>query len=121
MTLNEKIIVRTVKDNPGIGFSELKEKTGLSNGVIQHYVQSSEELEKKKGAILEKDLCKECPIQADCGDKCALRVLRKPVKRKIYNLKTRDKTQLEISEKLDISQSTVSYHIKDLRNCGLID
>lgn len=83
MTLNERVIIRTVKDNPGIGFSELKEKTGLSNGVIQHHVQSSEELEKKKGAIMEKDLCSECPLHGECGDKCALRLLRKKVKRGI--------------------------------------
>lgn len=110
----------TVSGTKGLSFTELKKETGLSNGVLQHHIRKSENIVKKKGAILEKGACTECSFEDRCGDKCLQKVLRKPVNQKVIQKVENGTTQTEIAEELGLDRSTVNYHVKKLERYGLL-
>lgn len=121
MSENRKLVEETVRANPGIGFQELKERTGLPTGVVQYHVRKSEDLVRRKKAILPKDRCKECVFGGLCGDKCSHKILRKDLDREIIEMLEEGRKQSEIAEELDLDRSTVSYHVKKLRENNLLE
>lgn len=116
-----RVIEDTVLENPGISLTELKEQTGFANGTLQHHLRKSDKLEKKKDAILEKNRCQSCIFRSVCTDSCIHRSLRDPVKRRIISMLDKELTYTEISRELDLSVSTVSYHISRLENRNLLE
>ncbi|MFB6203427.1 MAG: winged helix-turn-helix transcriptional regulator [Candidatus Nanohaloarchaea archaeon] len=121
MSENRKLVEETVRANPGIGFQELKERTGLPTGVVQYHVRKSEDLVRRKKAILPKDRCKECVFGGLCRDKCSHKILRKDLDREIIEMLEEGRKQSEIAEELDLDRSTVSYHVKKLRENNLLE
>lgn len=115
------IVVETVEDNPGLNFTSLKEKTGLSNGVLQYHIRNSEQLIKKKGAIISRGVCSKCGFCGLCRDKCIQMVLRNDEKRSIVQMLAEGMQQNEIAEEMGLDKSTVSYHVKELRKVGVLD
>lgn len=115
------IIEEAVAENRGINFTGLKEETGLSNGVLQYHIRNSDKLVKKKGAILRRETCDECSFCGLCRDKCLHRVLREEEKRRIVEGLAAGEPQKEIAEELGLDKSTVSYHVRDLRESGVLD
>lgn len=113
-------IENAVEDNPGISFTELKEVTGLSNGVIQYHVHKSSKLKKEKEAIVTDQVCKNCEFHGQCQDKCLQKILRKPTKSQIRELKEKGFSNREISKELDLADSTVSYHVSQLEELELL-
>lgn len=111
-----EIIEKEVENNPGISFSDLKLETGLSNGVLQYHIQASERLRKRKGAIMLDETCKCCELGDQCGEKCLRKILKKQLNREIVELVSRGRNQTEIAEELDLSRSTVCYHVNKLRD-----
>lgn len=117
---SEEIILETVRENPGIGFTELKEKTGLANGTLQYHIRSSERIVKRKNAILEADTCEKCEHKEDCGSKCFKNVLRDERKEKITEEVKEGKPKTDIAEELGLDPSTVSYHINQLKKLNIL-
>lgn len=120
-TDNRKLIESTVKENKGITFTQLKEKTGLENGVLQHHIKKSKNIEKKNNAILPKNECEGCIYEKICQEKCIAGILRNTTKRKILELKKKETRQIDMAEKLDLNKSTINYHVKYLQNHNLLD
>ncbi len=121
MACNRRAVERAVSENPGISFTGLKSETGLSNGVLQYHIRNSEEIERKKGALMERGHCEKCEHQGDCGQKCLKMVERKPVNRRIIDMKEEGLSHTTIAGELDICVSTVSYHVSKLEELGLLD
>ncbi|MFB6145802.1 MAG: winged helix-turn-helix transcriptional regulator [Candidatus Nanohaloarchaea archaeon] len=121
ITSNRQLVERTVKDNKGISFSELKDQTDLSNGVLQYHIRKSDHIEKKKGAILYEGACKNCDLKGKCKDKCLKKELRKPIIQDIKRMYVEETTQSDIARKLGKDRSTVNYHVQKLRDLELLD
>lgn len=121
MTERRELIERHVSENPGIGFNELKRELELSNGVLQYHLRESDKIVKKKGTYLPEGICTDCRFKSICGSKCVLNATRKKKAQKILKGKSDGVKQSEIGDKLDIDDSTVSYHVNKLRDVGLID
>lgn len=119
-TGNRALIERTVSRNPGIAFSELKRKTGLATGVVQYHLRKSDEVIRRKNALLEKGFCGNCIFRDICGEKCIYSILRKEVTRDVLELKTSGEKNKEIAEELAIHPSTVTYHVQKLERAGLL-
>ncbi len=78
-------IEKTVEQNPGISFTELKEKTGRSNGVLQYHIRKSERIEKVKCGLVPKNYCNSCQFKDLCGQSCNLKELGKDKTAEILN------------------------------------
>lgn len=121
MTGNRELIEECVSQNPGIGFNELKRELELSNGVLQHHIEQSDEIVKRKGAYVPEGKCSECRFYNLCGSRCLLNVTRKENIQKVLKGKAQDLKHSEIAAELDLDDSTVSYHVNKLRELGLLD
>ncbi|MFB6292062.1 MAG: winged helix-turn-helix transcriptional regulator [Candidatus Nanohaloarchaea archaeon] len=115
------VIEEEVRENPGIAFTELKERTSLSNGVVQYHVQKSDCLERKKGAILPEGGCEDCEYRDLCEDVCLKKVMRDSRNQKIVEMMEEGRKQVEIAEELGLDRSTVNYHVKKLESLGLLE
>ena len=106
-----KEILETVKGRRGISFSTLKDETDRGNGTIQHHINSHQDLERKKDAIVHIEKCKECPLSRFCGDKCVKMLLENSLRKEILLKKSKGVQNNEIASKLGLHRSTVSYHL----------
>lgn len=120
MADNRRIVEQTVKKNTGITFTELKQETGLSNGVLQYHLRNSSRIVQRRGALLHRDQCGECGLQDICRARCIHSVLRNDTKRRIVEMLEEGKNQNEIAERLDLDKSTVSYHVQYLKDAGVL-
>ncbi|MFB6181059.1 MAG: winged helix-turn-helix transcriptional regulator [Candidatus Nanohalobium sp.] len=121
MTDNEEIILEAVKEGEGLSFTDLKEKTGLSNGVIQYHIEKCEKIKKKKGALIYDHVCENCKYKDKCGDNCIKKELKKPRLRKTLDLLDEGLSQAEIAEEMGLTRATVNYHVNKLREMSLIE
>ena len=115
----EKIISELEKGAKS--FTQVKEATGLENGVLQHHINNSSKIVKKNNAIMLKDFCTTCGVSNICDDDCIQKILKNERKREIIDLIDEGLSQSEIAEKLDISKPTVNYHFNDLRDSGILE
>lgn len=115
-----KAIEKIVNEQKVLSFTKIKDKTELSNGVLQYHINRSPEIEKEKGAVMRKDFCKECSFENDCQEKCLAKILQKPKNRQIIRMLEEKKNLTQISEELDIDISTAHYHVEKLESEGII-
>ena len=118
-------IIRTIEKKPGISFNELVRETGLSNGVVSHYLiklMESKEIEKediKRGKYFLKKILKK--------DRIIITHLRQKTNNEIFKLFMKNLnyekilTQNEISKKINKSASTVSVSLKVLHKNNIIE
>lgn len=116
---NIEKILNALEQGP-MSFSDLKRKTGLENGVLQHYINNSELITRRNQAIMIRDQCSRCGLKSVCKEKCIHKILRDETKKRIANL-IEGYSQAEISEKIGISRPSVNYHVQDLRENNVID
>ena len=117
---NLQAILETLHEGPR-KFSEIKEKTGLENGVIQHHINSSDQISHEKDVLMLKGECTRCDLKGVCEERCAASLLNDEEKRRILKLVHEDFSQREIAEAIDKNPSTVNYHIDRLREFNLIE
>ena len=110
---------------PGVSYNEIVRETGLSNGVISHYLiklMESGEVEKegiKRGKYFLKNIPKK--------DRKMITLLRNNTNNDIFKLLMKnfnnDKifTQNEISKIVNKSASTISVSLKDLQKNNIIE
>jgi len=114
-----------VEKIPGVSYNEIVRETGLSNGVISHYLiklMESGEVEKegiKRGKYFLKNIPKK--------DRKMITLLRNNTNNDIFKLliKNFDSnkifTQNEISKIVNKSASTISVSLKDLQRNNIIE
>ena len=118
-------VIDFIKKTPGISYNEIVRKTGLSNGVVSHYLiklMESGEVEKegiKRGKYFLKNVPKK--------DRKMIMLLRNNTNNDIFKLLIKNfnnnkiDTQNEISKKVSKSASTISVSLKDLQRNYIIE
>ena len=118
-------VIDFIKKTPGISYNEIVRETGLSNGVISHYLiklMESGEVEKegiKRGKYFLKNVPKK--------DRKMIMLLRNNTNNDIFKLLIKNfknnkiDTQNEISKKVSKSASTISVSLKDLLRNYIIE
>ena len=123
--MRRDIVTDSIGKIPGVSYNELVRETGLSNGVISHYLiklMESGEVEKegiKRGKYFLKNIPKK--------DRKMITLLRNNTNNDIFKLlikNSNDKkifTQNEISKIVNKSASTISVSLKDLQRNNIIE
>ena len=123
--MRRQAVIDLIKKTPGVSYNEIVRETGLSNGVISHYLiklMESGEVEKegiKRGKYFLKNVPKK--------DRKMITLLRNNTNNDIFKLLMKnfnnDKidTQNEISKKMNKSASTISVSLKGLQKNGIIE
>ena len=118
-------VIDLIKKTPGVSYNEIVRETGLSNGVISHYLiklMESGEVEKegiKRGKYFLRNVPKK--------DRKMITLLRNNTNNDIFKLlikNSNDKkifTQNEISKIVNKSVSTISVSLKDLQKNNIIE
>lgn len=110
----EKKLLEELKSRRASSFTALREATDLANGTLQHHINSSPEIERRKGAVLHSKSCENCPLKESCGEKCVICLLENERRRRILELKLEGMSNVDIAEELDIHRSTVTFHLSRL-------
>ncbi|MFB6175420.1 MAG: helix-turn-helix domain-containing protein [Candidatus Nanohalobium sp.] len=121
MTDTAEVVEAAVREERGQSFTDLKEKTGLCNGVLQYHIRKNDELLSRNGAIHYRGCCETCPFREDCEDRCIQKELRKTRTREILKMMRDGMIQADIARELDLSRATVNYHVDKLREMNLIE
>ena len=123
--MRKKIIVELIKKIPGISYNEIVRETGLSNGVISHYIiklMENGEIEKdgvKRGKYFVKNIGKR--------DRVLIMLLRNKTNNDVFRYLIRnaesqeDVTADQISKKVKKSGSTISVSLKLLQKNKIIE
>ena len=114
-----------IKKTPGVSYNEISRETGLSNGVISHYLiklMDSGEVE-KNGTSRGKYFLKNVPKK----DRTIITLLRNKTNNEIFKFLMKNfndgkiVTQNEISKKIKKSASTISVSLKTLQKNNIIE
>ena len=114
-----------IKKTPGISYNEIGRETGLSNGVVSHYLiklMDSGEVE-KDGTSRGKYFLKNVPKK----DRKIITLLRNKTNNKIFKILMENfndgkiVTQNEIAKKIKKSASTISVSLKVLQRNNIIE
>lgn len=116
-----KIVEQSIKENPGISFTGLKEETGLANGTLQYHICKSDTVIRKKGSLVTPGTCDSCELSQHCRERCLQGVMRGELKREIVRMLDEGRSQEEIAEELDRDPSTISYHVQRLEELGALE
>ena len=123
--MRRQAVIDLIKKTPGVSYNEIVRETGLSNGVISHYLiklMESGEVEKegiKRGKYFLKNIPKK--------DRKIITLLRNKTNNDIFKLLLNNfdndkiSTQNEISKKVNKSASTISVSLKDLQRNSIIE
>ena len=123
--MRREVVIDLIKKLPGVSYNEIVRETGLSNGVISHYLiklMESGEVEKegiKRGKYFLKNIPKK--------DRKMIILLRNNTNNDIFKLLIKNfnnnkiDTQNEISKKVNKSASTISVSLKGLQKNGIIE
>ena len=123
--MRKDAVIDLIKKIPGVSYNEIVRETGLSNGVISHYLiklMESGEVEKegiKRGKYFLKNIPKR--------DREMIILLRNNTNNDIFKLLMKNfnnnkiDTQNEISKKVSKSASTISVSLKDLQRNYIIE
>ena len=118
-------VIDLIKKTPGVSYNEIVRETGLSNGVISHYLiklMESGEVEKegiKRGKYFLRNVPKK--------DRKMITLLRNQTNNDIFKLLIKNFnnkeifTQNEISKIVNKSASTISVSLKDLQKNNIIE
>jgi len=123
--MRREAVIDLIKKTPGVSYNEIVRETGLSNGVISHYLiklMESGEVEKegiKRGKYFLKNIPKK--------DRKIITLLRNNTNNDIFKLlidnyaKNVISTQNEISKKVKKSPSTISVSLKEMQRNNVIE
>ena len=123
--MRREAVIDLIKKTPGVSYNEIVRETGLSNGVISHYLiklMESGEVEKegiKRGKYFLRNVPKK--------DRKMITLLRNNTNNDIFKLLMKNFnnnkifTQNEISKIVNKSASTISVSLKDLQRNNIIE
>ena len=123
--MRREVVIDLIKKIPGISYNEIVRETGLSNGVVSHYLiklMENGEVEKegiKRGKYFLRNIPKK--------DRKMITLLRNNTNNDIFKLLMKNfnndkiSTQNEISKIVNKSASTISVSLKDLQRNNIIE
>ena len=123
--MRREAVIDLIKKRPGVSYNEIVHETGLSNGVVSHYlikIMESGEVEKegiKRGKYFLKNIPKK--------DRKMITLLRNKTNNDVFKLLLNNfgndeiSTQNEISKIVKKSPSTISVSLKNLQKNGIIE
>ena len=123
--MRREVVIDLIKKIPGVSYNEIVRETGLSNGVVSHYLiklMESGEVEKegiKRGKYFLKNIPKK--------DRKIITLLRNNTNNDIFKFlmtnldNNKISTQNEISKRVNKSASTISVSLKDLQRNNIIE
>ena len=123
--MRKDTVIGLIKKIPGVSYNEIVRETGLSNGVVSHYLiklMESGDVEKeciKRGKYFLKNVPKK--------DRKMIILLRNNTNNEIFKLlmenfnNNKIDSQNEISKKVNKSASTISVSLKDLQRNNIIE
>ena len=123
--MRKDTVIGLIKKIPGVSYNEIVRETGLSNGVVSHYLiklMESGEVE-KEGIKRVKYFLRNVPKK----DRKMITLLRNNTNNDIFKLLMKNfnnnkiDTQNEISKKVNKSASTISVSLKDLQRNNIIE
>ena len=123
--MRRDVVIDLIEKIPGISYNEIVRETGLSNGVVSHYLiklMESGEVE-KEGIKRGKYFLKSVPKK----DRKMITLLRNNTNNDVFKLlienfnNNKIDTQNEISKKVNKSASTISVSLKDLQRNNIIE
>jgi predicted transcriptional regulator len=117
---NREKVEKTMEQEIGITFTELKRKTSLENGVLSYHIQESPLLDKRRGAVVHRERCMECPLRGFCQEICVFKLLENDLRRQILEYRSEGVKNSDIARELDVHRSTVSYHVSRLEKNDLM-
>ena len=123
--MRKETVVDLIKKIPGVSYNEIVRKTGLSNGVISHYLIKLIEDGKveKEGIKRGKYFLNNIPKK----DRKIITLLRNNTNNDIFKLLIKNFNsgkifnQNEIAKKVNKSASTISVSLKDLQRNKIIE
>lgn len=112
-------IIQQINQKPGIHFRELERQVGCSKSTLNHHINRTEKVEEEKIRGYRRFY----PVDVSEKDRNVLAALNHSPRGEIlYELQQKnDKKLTEISEDLNKSPSTISQHLKVLKNAGIIE
>ena len=123
--MRKDTVFNIIEKTPGISYNEIARETGLSNGVVSHYLiklMDSGEVE-KDGTMRGKYFLKNIPKK----DRIIITLLRNRTNNEIFKFLMKNfyekkiVTQNEISKKIKKSASTISVSLKTLQKNNIIE
>lgn len=121
---NSYKIVNFIFSSPGIRYNELRRITGLSNGVLSYHIKILERM----GRILvdrkeKNNTTRFFPLGIEKQDSEIIAFLRNKTSQKILKilLENKEISFNEIADKLDKVPSTVSWHLKRMKDCNIVE
>ena len=123
--MRKDTVFNIIKKMPGVSYNKIGRETGLSNGVVSHYLiklMDSGEVE-KEGISRGKYFLKNVPKK----DRTMITLLRNKTNNEIFKFLIKNfndgkiVTQNEISKKIKKSASTISVSLKTLQKNNIIE
>lgn len=108
-----------IMENPGISFTEIKEKTGSANGQLQYHLNKLDVEKHGRGYVIS-GFCGDCSLRNLCKNNCMRFFIRNDRNKTILEGIDSKKKKLDIAEDLDMTPSTLSYHLNELQQNNLI-
>ncbi len=123
---NRRKIYEVIERYPGLHMRDIKRRTSLSLNLVRYHLE-----ELRKHELITKTETegykryyprKDKDFQLDKKDKNILALLRKekPLKITLYLLNEHEATHQELAEELDMAPSTLSYHLKALKERDIL-
>jgi len=129
--MRRELILKIIKENPGIGYNELVRHANLSNGVISHYIIQlmNDKMIEKYGDVRSKYFLtnvkeKDRKIvvilrNQTCNNIC--KCLIENSKNKLEPKNRKGLTAEEVSKITGKSRSTISVNLKNLQRNGIVE
>ena len=112
---NSLLVIDAVKKYPGLRFFELKNQTGLVNGVLQHHIRKNQEKKNIK-LVYDNNTPRYYPVSIDNKNSRLLQRLRQPTTSKIIKLLLKKEccTFTQMIKSVKKSPATISIYKKKL-------
>ncbi|MFP4000551.1 MAG: winged helix-turn-helix transcriptional regulator [Thermoplasmata archaeon] len=123
---NRKEIYEVIEEYPGLHMREIKRRTGMSVNLVRYHLGQLKKydiVEEVEEDEYKRYYPKEGKMRVDFEDKRYLALLREeiPLNVVVYLLsRGKPASHSDIKEELDIAASTLSYHLKKMREKGLL-
>lgn len=117
-----KKIYEEIRDSPGLHLREIDRKLDIPLGTIRYHLRVLE----KRGLVIAREEGKYKRYyvkgEVDKSDKKIMAFLRKEIPRTIilFLMEYPGSTHKEINEALEVAPSTLSYHLKKLKNKDIV-
>lgn len=120
---NRAAIVETVRNRPGIHLKELVRRSEMGHGAVRHHVEMLTELDHLVETRSDGYRCYFAPGEVARNVREAIPLVKADGARRILRVvaETPGLAGQDVAERTDLSTATVNYHLKRLRDAGLVD